>query len=61
MVNVVFLLLSDSPVSEVYVLSFRNTLSAPYSYNRVLRNVRTEKSDARESSERNYIIIYKYV
>jgi len=58
LVNVINLLLDDFPASEFHVLSFPNTLSAPYSYSRVFRNVGTETSETRESPKRNNTIIY---
>ena len=58
--NVVCFLLGDSPASDLYMPTFRNTLSVPFSKApafedgtyRVFRNVGIYKSDAGESPKR---------
>jgi hypothetical protein len=62
-VNVVFSLLGDSPASEFYLTTFRNTLfhihrsfKQPMTYEDgtvCVRNVGAEHSDAEESPKRN--------
>ena len=50
--NVVCFLLGDSPASDLYMPTFRNTLSVPSSKaDRVFRNVGIYKSDAGEENK----------
>ena len=59
--NVVCFLLGDSPASDLYMPTFRNTLSVPSSKadgtDGVFRNVGIYKSDAGESPKRKQTII----
>ena len=65
--NVVCFLLGDSPASDLYMPTFRNTLSVPSSKafedgtDRVFRNVGIYKSDAGESPKRKQTTFSIYV
>ena len=54
--DVVCFLLGDSPASDLYMPTFRNTLSVPPAFedgtDRVFRNIGIYKSDAGESPKR---------